>query len=277
MRSVPRFLLVVMVIVAALVAPNVRITITTSAAPADEAVTRAPAGFMAMQVAGRGRIEAPNGLDPDGTFDIDTARFQGRFVIYSIDGDGEPVFGNDVSLFDPDCVARFGRGPQCAHFVAVLNGMILEAFDTGEPGFVGHLVGRTGPTAGPPGPGERLRIFFDPHPDGTRNFEDLRSFERGEVIARYKVSEFVQVDFRAGIFNSRGNYFLIESKPVTFAGRTVDFKDVAPRITQIWHAHQPEPDPEPDPIPTEQEPYGAKGPGQFDLRFPIGGMLMSAG
>jgi hypothetical protein len=138
-------------------------------------------------------------------------------------------------------------------------------------------VGRTGPTAGPPGQGERLRIFFDPHPDGTRNFENLASFERGEVIARYKVSEFFQADFRATVFNSRGNYSLIESKPVTFAGRTVDFKDIAPRITQIWHAHLPDRDPQPDPIPTDQEPYAAKGPGTFDLRFPIGGMLMSAG
>ncbi|HEV8626373.1 MAG TPA: hypothetical protein VG034_18135 [Acidimicrobiia bacterium] len=277
MRSVSRFLLVIVVVVAALVVPNVRITISTSAAPADEAVRRAPAGFMAMQVGGRGRIEAPGGMDPHGTFAIDGARFQGRFVIYSIDGDGEPIFGDDTSLFDADCVAKFGRGPQCAYFVGVLNGMILEAFDTGEPGFVGNLVGRTGPTAGPPGQGERLRIFFDPHPDGTRNFEDLRSFEKGEVIARYKVSEFFQIDFRAGIFNSRGNYSLIESKPVTFADRTVDFKDIAARITQIWHAHQPEPDPEPDSIPTDQEPYGAKGPGKFDLRFPIGGMLMNAG
>lgn len=260
------------VVVAAVLVPDIHVSIG-----AQEAVERAPTGFMAMQVAGRGRIEAPNGLDPHGTFDANGARFQGRFVIYSIDGDGEPIFGNDVSLFDPGCVTKFGRGPQCAHFAAVLNGMILEAFDTGEPGFVGHLVGRTGPTAGPPGPGERLRIFFDPHPDGTRNFEDLRSFERGEIIARYKVSEFFQIDFRAGIFNSRGNYSLIESTPVTFNGRTVDFKDVAARITQIWHAHLPEPDPDPDPIPTEQEPYGSKGPGQFDLRFPIGGMLMSAG
>lgn len=244
---------------------------------ADPAVRRAPAGFMAMQVAGRGRIEAPDGLDSHGTFAVDGARFQGRFVIYSIDGDGEPIFGNEASLFDADCVAKFGRGPQCAHFVAVLNGMILEAFDTGEPGFVGHLVGRTGPTDAPPKQGERLRIFFDPHPDGTRNFEDLRSFERGEVIARYKVSEFFQVDLRAAIFNSRGNYFLVESKPVTFNGRTVNFNDIAPRITQIWHAHMPEPDPDPDPIPTDQEPYGPKGPGKFDLRFPIGGMLMSSG
>jgi hypothetical protein len=275
-RSVSKVLLVAAVVAGAVVLPNVHITVSTSAAQGD-AVRRAPAGFMAMQVAGRGRIEAPSGVDPHGTFIFDGARFQGRFVIYSIDGDGEPIFGNETSLFDTDCVARFGRGPQCAHFVAVLNGMVLEAFDTGEPGFVGHLVGRTGPTAGPPREGERLRIFFDPHPDGTRNFEDLHSFERGEVIARYKVSEFFQVDFRAAIFNSRGNYSLFESKPVTFAGRTVDFKDIAPRITQIWHAHMPDRDPQPDAIPTDQEPYGAKGPGNFDLRFPIGGMLMSAG
>jgi hypothetical protein len=265
------------VVIAALVVPNVHITISTSAAQAGDEARRAPAGFMAMQVAGRGRIEAPSGVDPHGTFVFDGARFQGRFVIYSIDGDGEPIFGNGASLFDGGCVARFGRGPQCAHFVAVLNGMVLEAFDTGEPGFVGHLVGRTGPTAGPPGQGERLRIFFDPHPDGTRNFEDLRSFERGEIIARYKVSEFFQADFRAGVFNSRGNYSLIESEPVTFAGRTVDFKDIASRITQIWHAHLPDRDPDPDAIPVDQEPYGSKGPGHFDLRFPIGGMLMNAG
>lgn len=260
------------VIVAAILVPDIHISIG-----AEEAVTRAPAGFMAMQVGGRGRIESPGGLDPHGTFAVDGARFQGRFVIYSIDGDGAPIFGNDVSLFDSNCVAKFGRGPQCAHFVGVLNGRILEAFDTGEPGFVGHLVGRTGPTDGPPKRGERLRIFFDPHPDGTRNFENLASFEKGDIIARYKVSEFFQIDLRAAIFNSRGNYSLIESKPVTFGGRTVDFKDVAPRITQIWHAHMPEPDPDPDPIPTDQEPYGDKGPGQFDLRFPIGGMLMNAG
>jgi hypothetical protein len=270
-RTSSILVLAVAIVVASMVAPEIRVSIGA------DAVKRAPAGFMAMQVAGRGRIEAPNGLQPHNTLDFDGARFQGRFVIYSIDGDGEPVFGNDSSLFDRDCVAKFGRGPQCAHFVGVLNGMVLEAFDTGEPGFVGHLVGRTGPTNGPPDPGERLRIFFDPHPDGTRNFENLASFERGEIIARYKVSEFFQVDARAAIFNSRGNYYLIESKPVTFNGRTVDFADIAARVTQIWHAHMPESDPEPDPIPTDQEPYGSKGAGKFDLRFPIGGMLLNAG
>lgn len=265
-------LLAAAVVAAAVVAPDIHVSIG-----AQEAVQRAPAGFMAMQVGGRGRIEAPEGLDPHGTFAVDGARFQGRFVIFSIDGDGEPVFGNDVSLFDPACVARHGRGPQCAHFVGVLNGMIIEAFDTGDPDFAGHLVGRTGPTDGPPNPGERLRIYFDPNPDGTRHFEDLDSFEVGEVIARYKVSEFFQIDFRAAVFNSRGNYTLVESKPVTFKGRTVDFADIAPRVTQIWHAHVPDIDPDPDPIPTDQEPYGGKGPGEFLLRFPIGGMLMSAG
>lgn len=260
------------VVAAAILVPDIHLSIG-----AQEAVRRAPAGFMAMQVGGRGRIEKPKGVDPHGTFAVDGVRFQGRFVVYSIDGDGEPIFGSDNSLFDDHCVARFGRGPQCAHFVAVLNGMVTEAFDTGDQNFVGHIVGRTGPTDGPPKQGERLRIFFDPQPDGKRTFENLASFERGEVIARYKVSEFFQFDLRAGIFNSRGNYSLIESKPVTYAGRTIDFKDIAPRITQIWHARQPEPDPEPDPIPIDQEPYGSKGPGQFDLRFPIGGMLMNAG
>jgi hypothetical protein len=255
----------VAIVVASMVAPDIQVSIGA------DVVQRAPAGFLAMQVGGRGRIEAPNGLyQHDGSVNLDTNRFQGRFAIYSIEGDGESTFGDDVSLFDKDCVAKFGRGPQCAHFVGVLNGYILEGFDTSDPGFVGQYQGRTSAK-------ERFRIFFDPHPDGTRNFENLASFERGEVIARYKVREFASVDFRAGIFNSRGNYFLIESKPVTFNGRTVDFADVAPRITQIWHARNPEPDPDPDPIPTDQEPYGFKGEGKFDLRFPISGMLMSAG
>jgi hypothetical protein len=96
--------------------------------------------------------------------------------------------------------------------VAVLHGYILQSSDTSSP---------------------------DPAPDGTREFENLASFERGELIATYRAREFASFDLRAGIFQSRGNYVLVDSKPVTFHGVTADVREVAPRMTQVWNARNP--------------------------------------
>src|SRR5262245_15856461 len=90
-----------------------------------------------MQIAGRGRLEAhPPGI-------VDGARFEGRFVVYSVTGADGPLFGADVSLFEPKAVAAHGRGPRSAHIVAVRSGYVLEGFETSTDDLVGHTIGRT--------------------------------------------------------------------------------------------------------------------------------------
>jgi hypothetical protein len=219
---------------------------------------------LALQFAGRGRLEG----HPPG--DIDGARFEGRFVIYGMTGIDGPVFGEDVSLFDPDRVASHGRGPQSAHFVAVRSGFALEGFDTGDKEFTGHTIGRSSSQT-------RLRIFFDGQPDGTRGFEDRASFFRGELVATYKAEEFFQINPRAGVFDTRVNYTLLESTPFTFKGCTVDFSELAPRLAELSHGHNPEDDPDPEPIPHDEPPFNNRGPGEFAQRFPVGGALLAAG
>jgi hypothetical protein len=71
----------------------------------------------------------------------DNARYEGRFVIYAMADDNGPMFGKDMSLFDADCVAKFGRGPQSVHFVAIRSGYTLEGFDTSSSNLVGQMVG----------------------------------------------------------------------------------------------------------------------------------------
>jgi hypothetical protein len=217
-----------------------------------------PGAMLTMQIAGRGRIEGPDA----------GSRFQGRFVIWSLEGREESVLGPDVSLFDGSCAAQFGRGAQCAHLVAVLNGFVLETFDTSSLDFLGHTALRTSAT-------ERLRIFFDPAPNGTRDFENLASFEVGEVVATYKVREFITVDVPLRLGISRNALELLESKPFTLGGVTVDLKNVAPRLTGVLHTRFPEPDPIPDPVPVDEPPFGFKGPGIFYLRFAVSGFLVA--
>lgn len=223
-----------------------------------------PAARMAMQFAGRGRLEG----HPPG--ELDGVRFEGRFVIYSMTGEKGPVFGEDVSLFDREAVTRHGRGPQSAHLVAVRSGYAIEGFDTGDEDFVGFTIGRTSSNT-------RLRIYFDPAPDGARHFEDRASFQRGELVATYQAEEFFQINPRAGVFDTRVNYTLLDSTPFTFLGHTIDLADVATRMVEKSHGNNPEDDPQPEPIPHEEEPFTNRGPGVFAQRFPVGGALVAAG
>lgn len=103
---------------------------------------------LAMHYTGRGRLEG----HPPG--EVDGVRFEGRFVIYGITGEKGPVFGEDVSLFEPDAVAKYGRGPQSAQFVAVRSGYTLEGFVTGDDDFPGYQIGRSSSAT-------RLRIYYD--------------------------------------------------------------------------------------------------------------------
>ncbi len=216
---------------------------------------------MALQVAGRGRLEG----HPPG--EVDGARFEGRFVIYSMYGGKGPIFGEDVSLFDAAAVAEHGRGPQSAHFVSMRSGVVLEGFVTGDETIEGNTIGRTSSKT-------RLRIYFDASPDGTRRFTDRESFMRGELVATYRAEEYFQIDPRAGVFDTRVNYTLLESKPFAFAGETVDFADFAPQMVELSHGHNPEPDPHPEEIP--QEPwFGDGGPGVFADHFPVGGSIIA--
>src|SRR5919112_2662536 len=138
-----------------------------------EIVVSTPHARLAMQIGGRGFLEAhpPN--------DVTGARFEGRFVIYSMMSHGSPVFGDDVSLFERDGAAQHGLGPGSAHFIAMRSGFGLESFHTGDDEFVGHLYARTSART-------RLRIYFDAAPDGSRSFEDRDSFTRGRLIATYR-------------------------------------------------------------------------------------------
>jgi len=217
---------------------------------------------LAMQFAGRGKVEE----HPPGQ--LDTSRFEGRFVIFAMNGPDGPVFGDDVSLFDPACAKQHGRGPQCAHFVAVRSGFVLETFDTGETGFMGHTVGRASAKT-------RLRVYYDPHPDGSRTFENRATFLKGELVATYKAEEFVQMDPKHGVFDTRVSYALLESKPFTFMDRTVDLADLAPRMSELSHGTMPEPDPQTEDIPSGEEPFSNKGPGRFAQRFAVGGTLLA--
>jgi hypothetical protein len=135
-------------------------------------VSRSHAG-LAMQIGGRGFLEAhpPN--------DVTGARFEGRFVIYSMMGHGVLMFGDDMSLFARDCATQQGLGPGSAHFVAMRGGFALESFHTGDDEFVGHLYARTTART-------HLRIYFDPAPDGSRSFEDRDFFTRGHLIVTYR-------------------------------------------------------------------------------------------
>jgi hypothetical protein len=215
-----------------------------------------------MQVGGRGFLEAhpPN--------DITGARFEGRFVIYSMMSGGSQLFGDDVSLFHGECAARHGLGPRSAHLVAVRSGFGLESFHTGDDEFVGHLFARTSVRT-------RLRVFFDPEPDGTRDFEDRDSFFRGHLVATYRAEEFFQSDPRAETFNTRVTYNLLESTPFTFLGTTVELGRLAPTLVDLSAGHSPEDAPRPTPIPHQEEPFTDRGPGVFAQRFPVGGAWLA--
>ncbi|MBB3084162.1 hypothetical protein [Geodermatophilus sabuli] len=221
-----------------------------------------PNARLAMQIGGRGFLEAhpPN--------DVTGARFEGRFVIYGMMSHGSPIFGDDVSLFERDCAAQHGLGPGSAHFVAMRSGFGLESFHTGDDEFVGHLYARTSART-------RLRIYFDPAPDGSRSFEDRDSFTRGQLIGTYRAEEFFQLDARAGVFNTRVSYTLIESSPFTFMDTTVDLAEVAPSMTDLSAGHAPEDAPRPIPIPHGEEPFTDRGPGVFAQRFPVGGAWLT--
>lgn len=216
---------------------------------------------LALQIAGRGRLEA----HPPGV--VDGVRFEGRFVIYAITGGQGPVFGHDVSLFDPEVAARVGRGAPSAHFVGVRSGYVLEGFDTSTPDLEGHMIGRTSGDT-------RLKIIFDAAPTGDRAFDDRYSFLRGTVVATYAAEEYFQIDGRAEIFDTRVNYTLIESTPFEFNGVTADFGQIAPQMSELSHGHLPEVDPNPEIIPDE-EPFLNRGPGVFATHFPVGGAILA--
>lgn len=222
----------------------------------------APGARMAIQMAGRGRLES----HPPGN--ADNARFEGRFVIYALNGKQGPVFGEDVSLHDADIVAKHGRGPQSAHLVAIRSGWVLESFDTSDDHLVGHMIGRSSAET-------RLRVFFNPSPDGSRAFGDRGSFMKGELVATYQAEEYFHINPTAGVFDTRVNYTLLESTPFTFRGVTVDFADIAPQMVELSHGHNPAPDPNPEPVPME-EPFLRQGDGVFAEHFTVGGTMFVA-
>lgn len=221
-----------------------------------------PTTRLALQIAGRGRLEG----HPPG--EVDGVRFEGRFVIYAVADAKGPLFGEDVSLFDPAAVAAHGRGAQSAHLVAVRSGFLMEGFVTGDDTIEGTTIGRSSSQT-------RLRIYYDAAPDGSRRFNDRKAFMAGDLVATYRAEEYFQMDGRAGVFDTRVNYTLLESKPFEHAGVTVDFADLAPVMVELSHGHNPEPDPSPEEIPME-EPFLHGGPGVFADHFPVGGAIIAS-
>lgn len=221
----------------------------------------AGAGRLAIQVVGIGRMEE----HPPG--EVDGTRFEGRFVIYAMNGPDRPVFGADVPLFDEAAVAAHGRGPQSAHLVCVRSGYVLEGFVTSSGDMAGHTVGRTSATT-------RWKVYFDPSPDGTRRFDDRASFTSGQLVATYAAEEFFQIDSRAEVFDTRVNYSVLDSVPFELHGVVVDLGTLAPRLAELSHGHLPETNPNPEIIPSE-EPFLNKGPGVFASHFPVGGTVLA--
>ena len=118
-----------------------------------------PAALATIQMSGRGFEE---GLQ-------DGDRFQVRLFIWSLEGAAQSILGPDVSLFEPGCVARFGRGVQCAQLLVVGNAYILETFDTSSPDLVGHNAFRL---AG--GCGESTSILLQTAQEGSKTWRRLR-------------------------------------------------------------------------------------------------------
>jgi hypothetical protein len=190
-------------------------------------------------------------------------RFQVRLFIWSLEGATQSVLGPDVSLFDPTCVATFGKGVQCAQLLVVVNGYFLETFDTSSADLAGHDAFRFA--------GETWRVYFDPAPDGTRTFENLAAFEKGAPVAVYDVREFATADPVADVVLARNDLVLTKSSPFTLRGTTIDLKNVAPRLAGLGHARTPQPDPNPQLIPTNEPPFQSQGPGLFLLHTPVSG------
>ena len=212
-----------------------------------------PAALATIQISGRGFEEGFQDGD----------RIQLRAFIWSLEGAAQSILGPDVSLFEPGCVAQFGRGVQCAQLLVVGNAYFLETFDTSSPDLVGHNAFRLA--------GEVWRVYFDPAPDGTRSFENLVSFEKGDPVAAYKVREFATADPVDDFVLARNDLELITSTPFTLKGVTVDFKNVAPRLMGLGHGRVPQADPNPQPIPTDEPPFQSKGPGFFFFHTPVSG------
>src|SRR5205823_189988 len=184
-----------------------------------------PAGLATLQVSGRGFEEGFQTGD----------RIQARMFIWAIDGANQSIPGPDVSLFEPSCVAKFGAGVQCAQLLAVANAYFGETFDTSSPEIVGHNAFRFA--------GEQWRIFFDPSPDGSRGYDNLASFEKGDPVAVYDVREYGTADAVDNFILLRNNLVLLKSTPFTLDGITIDFKTIAPRLMGLGHTRIPQPNP----------------------------------
>lgn len=261
-----RSLLAIVILGAIAIALGLQLVATRSDAGPRVAPVAKPAktSSMVMQTTGRGRLEE----HPPGV--VDGVRFEGRFVIWGMSSAGGQVFGDDASLFDEDCVEQYGRGPQCAHLVAVRSGSILHGFVTGNgDDLKGESVGRT--TAA-----SRYRIFYDAHPNGSRDYEERAGWLRGELVATYSSDEFFSIDAAGGVFDTRVDYSIISSTPFELNGVKVDFATLAPHMTELDHGHNPQPDPQPEPVPYDESWFANKGPGEFASYFPVGGAVLAA-
>lgn len=83
------------------------------------------------------------------------------------------------------------------------------------------------------------------------------------------------MDGRAGVFDTRVDYTLLDSVPFEHLGTRVDFSDLAPHMVELSHGHLPETDPSPEQIPMVV-PFASGGPGTFADHFPVGGTIVAS-
>jgi hypothetical protein len=216
-----------------------------------------PIGLPVMQLSGQGFGE---GLQAG-------SRAQARLFIWSLEGADQSILGPDVPLFEPGCVAKFGEGVQCAYFPVLANAVFGEYFNTAAPDEPGDTAIRFAA-------GETWRVFFDPNPDGSRTYENLASFEKGNPIANYSAREWITADVQSNFVMPRNILRLVSSTPVTLNGVTIDFAKIAPRVMGLGHAHSLTPLAPPQPIPTNEPPFGSK-PGFFTLHEALSGTFQA--
>ena len=215
-----------------------------------------PVGLPVMQISGQGFGEGLQAGD----------RVQARLFIWSLEGADQSILGPDVPLFEPGCVAKFGEGVQCAYFPVLANAVFAEYFDTAAPDVPGDTAIRFASN-------ETWRIFFDPKPDGTRTYENLASFEKGNPIANYSAREWITADPQSNFIMPRNILKLVSSSPVVLNGVTIDFAKIAPRVMGIGHAHSLTPLATPEPIPNEP-PFGSR-PGLFITHDALSGTFQA--
>lgn len=238
---------------------------THGGTPGGTSSGRLPAGETVISWAGQGRIESTK---PQ----LAGSRYEGRFVVFGLGSATHAILPPDAPLFDSSCVGRFGAGVQCAYLVAIRDGAAEDGFLTGDDSadFPGQENGWSTPQA-------RVQVFFDPHPDGSRSFDDRASFTRGTLVATYAAREYFELDSLSKTFYTRVSYRALSGRSFVMDGERLNLTQLAPSMSEAAMGHNPTPDPMPETVPLDVPTFQAKGPGIFANRFTVSGTVTAAG